>query len=260
MTLWHILIFATGVLLIMLNRFHNYVVEQLAVVNENGRFHKPNEGLSHEMAEKSWAKYDNDLFQTGRLITCGLYINITLMDYLRTIVNLNRSNTTWTLDPRADMGNTKNATPSGVGNQVSAEFNLAYRWHSCISDKDDKWTQDLYRKLFGKEAEDVTLQELLQGLGKWEQYVVFPFLFSPVLTESRIVRHVLRDCCFKDMFHESRQWFAEKILTPASYSSLPKDPQSRPFANLERDAETGKFPDDGLVEILTSSIEDTAGK
>lgn len=54
--------------------FHNYVVEQLAVINENGRFHKPNEGLTHELAEKSWAKYDNDLFQTGRLITCGLYI------------------------------------------------------------------------------------------------------------------------------------------------------------------------------------------
>ncbi len=54
--------------------FHNYVVEQLALINENGRFHKPNEGLTHEMAEKSWAKYDNDLFQTGRLITCGLYI------------------------------------------------------------------------------------------------------------------------------------------------------------------------------------------
>lgn len=54
--------------------FHNYVVEQLATINENGRFHRPNEGLTHEMAEKSWAKYDNDLFQTGRLITCGLYI------------------------------------------------------------------------------------------------------------------------------------------------------------------------------------------
>lgn len=24
--------------------------------------------MSHEHAEKSWAKYDNDLFQTGRLI------------------------------------------------------------------------------------------------------------------------------------------------------------------------------------------------
>jgi hypothetical protein len=74
------------------------------MINENGRFTKPSEGLTHEMQEKSWAKYDNDLFQTGRLITCGLYINITLLDYLRTIVNLNRSNTTWTLDPRAEMG------------------------------------------------------------------------------------------------------------------------------------------------------------
>lgn len=67
------------------------------MINEGGRFTKPSEGLTHEIAEKSWAKYDNDLFQTGRLITCGLYINITLLDYLRTIVNLNRSNTTWTL-------------------------------------------------------------------------------------------------------------------------------------------------------------------
>ena len=30
-------------------------------------------------------------------IVCGLYINITLHDYLRTIVNLNSTNTTWTL-------------------------------------------------------------------------------------------------------------------------------------------------------------------
>ena len=103
-------------------RFHNYVVEQLAVINESGRFTKPNQGLSPELAQKAWAKYDEDLFQTGRLITCGLYINITLMDYLRTIVNLNRSNTTWTLDPRAEMP--KDGSPRGTGNQVSAEFNL----------------------------------------------------------------------------------------------------------------------------------------
>ena len=78
------------------------------------------------MAKKAAAKYDEDLFQTGRLITCGLYINITLMDYLRTIVNLNRSNTTWTLDPRTEMGKVfgQDGTPRGVGNQVSAEFNL----------------------------------------------------------------------------------------------------------------------------------------
>ncbi|KAI4164384.1 MAG: hypothetical protein LQ342_002031 [Letrouitia transgressa] len=159
-----------GVILIMLNRFHNYVVEQLAAINEGGRFNKPGEGLSHEMQEKSWAKYDHDLFNTGRLVTCGLYINITLFDYLRTIVNLNRTNSTWTLDPRAEMGNKfgHDGTPSGVGNQVSAEFNLAYRWHSCISERDDKWTQELYRHLFGKDANEVSLQELMVGLGKWE--------------------------------------------------------------------------------------------
>ena len=71
-------------------RFHNYVVEQLAAVNENGRFHKPNEGLTHEMAEKSWAKYDNDLFQTGRLITCGLYI-VSLLSLLQQTIVLTPS-------------------------------------------------------------------------------------------------------------------------------------------------------------------------
>lgn len=108
-------------------------MEQLAIINESGRFTKPSDKLPRESAEKAWTKYDNDLFQTGRLITCGLYIvrsylvrgstvcnseqNITLYDYLRTIINLNRrlvrkagfientlickfytySNTTWTL-------------------------------------------------------------------------------------------------------------------------------------------------------------------
>jgi linoleate 10R-lipoxygenase len=62
----------------MFNRFHNYAVEQLAIINENGRFTKPDPNLPPEQLEKAMAEYDNDLFQTGRLITCGLYINITL--------------------------------------------------------------------------------------------------------------------------------------------------------------------------------------
>ena len=117
-------------------------MDQLAVINENGRFTKPKDDLPMEVAEKAWKKYDNDLFQTGRLITCGLYMNITLLDYLRTIVNLNRSNTTWTLDPRVAMPTTvmgEKTAPRGVGNQVSCEFNLVYRWHSAISAKDEKW-------------------------------------------------------------------------------------------------------------------------
>jgi linoleate 10R-lipoxygenase len=76
---------ACGTMLIMLNRFHNYVVGQLALINENGRFTKPLDKLTGEKAEAAWKKHDNDLFQTGRLVTCGLYINVTLFDYLRTV-------------------------------------------------------------------------------------------------------------------------------------------------------------------------------
>lgn len=68
-----------GVIIIMFNRFHNYVVEQLALINEGGRFTKPSDNLPPERREKAWKDYDNDLFQTGRLVTCGLYINITLL-------------------------------------------------------------------------------------------------------------------------------------------------------------------------------------
>ncbi|KAI9695134.1 MAG: hypothetical protein M1820_008902 [Bogoriella megaspora] len=159
-----------GVLLIMFNRFHNYVVEQLAAINEGGRFKKPSASLPVESESAIWQRYDEDLFQTGRLVTCGLYINITLIDYVRTIVNVNRTNSTWTLDPRVDMEGKifgKDGTPRGVGNQVSAEFNLVYRWHSATSLRDEEWTEQLYKEMFGKPASEVAMPELLKGLAKW---------------------------------------------------------------------------------------------
>lgn len=62
----------------------------------------------------------------------------------------------------------KDGTPRGIGNQVSAEFNLVYRWHSAISERDERWTQDMYKEMFGKDAHEVSMQELLRGLSKWE--------------------------------------------------------------------------------------------
>jgi hypothetical protein len=77
-----------GVLLIMFNRVHNYVCDNLIAINEDGKFTPPSPGLEGEKAAAAWKKYDNDLFQTARLITSGLYINITLIDYVRNIVNV----------------------------------------------------------------------------------------------------------------------------------------------------------------------------
>lgn len=51
---------------------------------------------------------------------------------------------------------------------MSAEFNLCYRWHSCISEKDDKWIEEFYYDLFGKPGDQVSVQDLIMGFGKFE--------------------------------------------------------------------------------------------
>ncbi|KAG4035571.1 hypothetical protein MFRU_001g03400 [Monilinia fructicola] len=156
-----------GVFLIMFNRFHNYVVGMLAQINDSGRFTKP----SAEAKKSAFDKYDNDLFQTGRLVTCGLYVNIVLKDYVRTILNLNRTTSKWDLDPRTEEAKNLLNKPAaeGVGNQVTAEFNLIYRWHAAISQRDEKWTNEEYAKLFpNKDPADVTLPELLRAFHTME--------------------------------------------------------------------------------------------
>ena len=43
-----------------------------------------------------------------------------------------------------------------------------YRWHSCISETDRKWSERLYKRIFGKEYKDVAAEELIRGLSKLE--------------------------------------------------------------------------------------------
>ena len=132
------------------------------------------------------AKRDNDLFQTGRLypslrrrvngtrVTCGLYINVILNDYVRTILALNRTNDTWSLDPRVSGPSVyaNDGTPMGIGNQVSLEFNLIYRWHAAISDRDDKWTQRFTSKVFpGKDMSKLSVNEFRLGLLAWSKTI-----------------------------------------------------------------------------------------
>lgn len=162
------------VLLIMFNRFHNHVAANLAKINENNRFPKPAPNLSKEETAAAWKRYDEALFQTARLVTSGLYINIMLIDYVRNIVNLNRVDTQWTLDPRQEMGvsvGTKDGATSGVGNAVSAEFNLCYRWHSCISEMDDLWIQNFYKQLLGDNYGVMDMQTLIMAVKKFEMTV-----------------------------------------------------------------------------------------
>jgi len=105
------------------------------------------------------------------IVTCGLYVNIILSDYVKTILNMNYApDSTWFLNPRESsqvFGNA--ACPVASGNQVSVEFNLIYRWHSCISARDEKWSQDFFQKLFpGRDIVKLGFGEFLAGISQWK--------------------------------------------------------------------------------------------
>ena len=52
---------------------------------------------------------------------------------------------------------------------VSAEFNLLYRFHSAISQRDDKWTGEFFKSIFGdKNPQEIGLMEFYQGVLKYE--------------------------------------------------------------------------------------------
>ncbi|KAG9253116.1 linoleate diol synthase, partial [Emericellopsis atlantica] len=148
-----------NVMLVLYSRFHNYVADILLKINENGRFTLAcTSDASPEDQAKAKAKQDHDLFNTARLIVGGMYINICLHDYLRAATNTHHSDSDWTLDPRIEIGKQYDGegVPRGVGNQVSVEFNLLYRFHSCISKKDERWMNDFFLKLFpGRKADDL---------------------------------------------------------------------------------------------------------
>jgi len=79
------------------------------------------------------------------------------------------------LDPRqvfpGEFSNTE--FPVATGNQVSVEFNLAYRWHSTVSAKDEAWSLDFFQKLFpGRDVSVLSLRDFFTGLSAWKNEVV----------------------------------------------------------------------------------------
>ncbi|KAF6236438.1 hypothetical protein HO173_005219 [Letharia columbiana] len=66
-------------------------------------------------------------------------------------MGFHRYNTSFTLDPRIaiDEAGKKDAVSRGIGNQVTVEFNLLYRFNCAISEKDEQYTEDYMRQAYG---------------------------------------------------------------------------------------------------------------
>ncbi|KAK3389545.1 heme peroxidase-domain-containing protein [Podospora didyma] len=122
--------------------------------------------------DAAWDKLDDDLFNTARLITCGMYIQISIHDYLRALMGFHQYDTTFTLDPRVHESAAK-TTSRGLGNQVTVEFNALYRFHCAISLKDEKYTEDLMKEMFGKpeswDPKTTTLPQFVGMMGQMKQ-------------------------------------------------------------------------------------------
>ena len=227
-----------NVLLVLYNRFHNYVATMLKEINEDGRF------TLHGDNKESRAKLDNDLFQTARLVVGGLYINICkistylqtdnplricilgLGDYLRAIQGVHEKDTTWNFDPRMYIEKTSQGekVPRGMGNQVSCEFNLLYRFHSALSKRDEEWTEDFMKK---------------QAAERIPRFAHIP--------EKDIKLEELSPKDFGIMLN--------------SFAKQQRDiePCNRNIEGLER-GDGGKFDDRDLARLLKESIDDNAGK
>ncbi|RCH89212.1 hypothetical protein CU098_007924, partial [Rhizopus stolonifer] len=209
-------------LLVLFSRNHNYIAKTLLEKNENNRF-SFGPGQSLVTAEEQ----DEKLFQTARLINNGCYANAILHDYVRTIIGT-RADSDFFLDPLSE------AEAPVYGNQVSIEFNVVYRWHPAIGQKDAEWIQKVMDVLGG---------DLGYGSVKQCPMHTLPHEERPK-AENKSIFDILLDGFNKHFVHASPEEL-EKGL---------------PIAGAHRSVETGFFPDADIVKALKSGYTQSASE
>jgi Animal haem peroxidase len=200
-------------------RNHNWLAEQLLIHSKDDpRFST----IPKDDDIEGLKRLDEHLFQTAKNINTGTFVTAVLKDYVRMLLGINRVNTAWTLPINADFSSaTETDIPKATGNQCSIEFNFIYRWHSAISQDDEKW-----------------IVKLLETLG--------PNYLKKELGEGEAV-HIPTFSKWTVKKHEERG-----AASPSDrvYFALRPDIQRGP---------DGKFPDAALAEIMKKGTDAPAG-
>lgn len=104
-------------------------------------------------------RQDEDLFQLGRNINVGFFASCVLGDYVAAILNTPRANSSWSLNLGKEIKDGAARVERGTGNVNSVEFAVLYHWHAALSAADDRWMEELIRKVFPElgDLEDVTV-------------------------------------------------------------------------------------------------------
>ncbi|TNY17238.1 heme peroxidase, partial [Rhodotorula diobovata] len=174
-------------LAILFARNHNDIARRLVDVNEQQRF-APWDSLDAEGQKRQ----DLEVFNLARNINCGFFVNCIFQDYIRVILNLNKTDTTWSLVPTGEIKSAVGGRLArGEGNHASCEFNSAsrvlilllvssrlvphlavthavlYRWHAAASEKDTQWLEGLMSEFNGgKPFSEMTTDDFKQAAHK----------------------------------------------------------------------------------------------
>ena len=175
-----------------------------------------------------------------------MYINISIHDYLRVLTRVHTKNTPWTLDPRKEIpivGIDPRGIQRGQGNQVSVEFNVLYRFHSPLSRRDVKWTNEF-------------LTQLLRGFVKPSPTKGQPSLTQEQLDAFDIPIPVMGAALEK--MYAMLPTIDDKVVAPAMPFGLgPKfDGGPNVSYQFKRDPKTQKFNDRELVKEMVKVMED----
>ena len=106
-------------------------------------------------------RQDEDIFQVTRNINVGYFASVVLKDYVASILNTPRANSTWSLDLGKEIKQSGKRVERGTGNVVSVEFAVLYHWHAALSAADDKWMEDIVRSVIPdlKSIDDLTTEQ-----------------------------------------------------------------------------------------------------
>ncbi|CAH7676984.1 heme peroxidase [Phakopsora pachyrhizi] len=207
---------ASTAILVLLSRNHNRVARKVLELNELNKWTQDLSKLTPEQRRIQ----DDEIFGTARLVNCGYCVNTVLHDYLQGILGTVQADSDWSLDPRAKIKSILGTPDTAVGNSVSIEFNILYRWHASISrEQTVKW-DDLDEISFGRAV--AALRKELNA----------------------------------ENDSEPRKWKLSKY----EVTKLPSGEIERIDAgSYERDPETGRFNDRDLAKILKDAVNDVAG-
>ncbi|KZV98733.1 heme peroxidase [Exidia glandulosa HHB12029] len=158
---------ATGALLVLFCRNHNYIARHILLINERQKFRQPEELASNQRAME---EQDDEIFNKARLVNCGYFMQVILGDYLSSILGTVREGSDWCLDPLQTIRTSSHElVPRGEGNVISVEFNLLYRWHATLSKQDEEWlTNDVFGHIFpGKSPDALTPRDFGMAVRSW---------------------------------------------------------------------------------------------